>query len=243
MNPPVTLITATGERPFAFALCKKFVSRFNWGPIQWIVVDDGASLPVEDGPSILPSSTSLTLVRPKSFWKPGENTLARNILLAIPLIQNDFVFFIEDDDWYGPNYIQFQMESMLCAEDVMMVGEAPARYYHLPTRQYWQLKNHRHASLCQTGIHKSQIPLLRTICEEAHRDFIDVRLWERCTHTQVIQSTKECVGIKGLPGRGGIGVGHRPQKTSAWAQDSPEQEILRQWIGADISLYGGIGTL
>jgi hypothetical protein len=42
------------------------------------------------------------------------------------------------------------------------------------------------------------------------------------------------VGIKGLPGRAGLGVGHRPG--TGWTPD-PDFVRLRSWIGDDVDSY------
>src|ERR1035441_2250038 len=95
----VTLITATGNRPKCLQLCQSFIARQTWkGPIQWIVVDDG-----DDPLEIKFPGVLLTHIFPEPEWKPGQNTLARNLLAAIPEVFYDNVLFIEDDDWQSPN--------------------------------------------------------------------------------------------------------------------------------------------
>ncbi len=233
----VTLITPTGGRPEAFALCRKYVERQTYaGPTQWIVVDDGRA---PEAKELKSDRMLITVIRPEPFWEHGQNTLARNLLAAIPEVQHDYVLVIENDDCYRPDYVERQMTRFLEGTDI--VGEVPARYYHLPTRQYAVLKNSRHASLCQTGFHRGLLPTLKSVCENLEAAFIDVRLWERCPTRRVLCHDSRCVGMKGLPGRTGIGVGHRPEASPAsWIPD-PNLRELRSWIGdADLEAYQGL---
>ena len=230
-NEGVTIITPTGGRPEALELCVRYVARQTWSPIQWIVVDDGD--PISPVP---PDFTFEDFVRvyPKPAWQPGQNTLARNILAALPEVKHDVVFFFEDDDWYAADYIETQMQHL--GEDFSIVGEVPARYYHLPTQQYRLLDNWTHASLCQTGIRREVFPLLEDLCRSQDQTFLDVRLWRQCKLSRSIHSSNRSVGIKGMPGRAGIGVGHRPENIGGWRQD-PDLSVLSGWIGEDLELY------
>jgi hypothetical protein len=206
--------------------------RQTWrGPLQWIVVDDC------DPPTALQvlrgTDLHVVVVRPSPYWQPGQNTLARNLLAAIPEVAHDRVAFIEDDDWYSADYLMVMWQLL---EGSVLAGEAPARYYHHPSRQYRVLPNRHHASLCQTGLHSSLLPRLREICLRPSASFIDVRLWEETRLGSVLLGTAHCVGIKGLPGRPGIGIGHRPEGGD-WGPD-PGMAILRTWVGeADAEAY------
>lgn len=218
----LTLITCTGGRPEAFALCERWMNRQTWrGEIQWIVVDDG--------PENTEVTMGQTVVRPQPRWRPGEITLARNLLAAIPLVRGEKALFIEDDDWYAPGYI----ERMSVALDAApLAGEAPARYYNVATRQYKNCGNTGHASLCQTGLRAELLPSLQRICRRGGK-FIDLALWREHREKYLFHAPYS-VGIKGLPGRAGIGIGHRPKP--GWAHD-PGLAVLRSWIGGDAAAY------
>jgi hypothetical protein len=212
------------------------MERQTWkDPIQWIVVDDFEA--PSEVPPFLKGNPVLCL-RPKPFWKFGQNTLARNLLTAIPHVAHGRVLFIEDDDWYAPDYIAFMMGRL---EHQDVVGETRAHYYHLPTRRGSILKNLFHASLCQTGIKSELLSTLKQICETPAGNFFDVRLWSNAIAdedviTDLVESTR-CIGIKGLPGRPGIGVGHRPDlMREGWTKDA-DLSLLRSWIGDDVEAY------
>ena len=233
MPPGVTLITPTGCRPGSLRRCAGFVGRQTWaGPLQWIIVDDGE--PPSDTGLRVYRPIELTRIHPEPKWRLGQNTLARNLLAALPEVRYDFLFFFEDDDFYASDYVEEQMRLL---GDAQMVGEAPARYYHLPSRRYQQLNNRGHASLCQTGIRREVLPLFRLISERAEKSgtkFIDVQLWGHAGK-KVLHDGRRSVGMKGLPGRAGIGVGHRPYGPD-WRADA-SAAVLKSWIGEDTKLY------
>jgi glycosyltransferase involved in cell wall biosynthesis len=219
---PLTLITCTGGRQEAFALCERWIVRqtFN-GDVQWLVVDD------------CDPATTLTmgqeLIRPTVRWKPGQNTLGRNLLAALPLAVFDKILFIEDDDYYPPEYLA-AMAKLL--DSYPIAGEAPARYYNVSTRQFKQLHNGHHASLCQTGIRRELVPsLMRIACRE--QKFIDIPLWRDHGRTGPLMPST-AVGMKGMPGRAGIGMGHRPN--AGWSDDQ-KMQTLCAWIGDDAEAY------
>jgi len=216
----LSVITCTGGRPAAFALCEKFMARQTLRPDQWLVVDDVAEA--------TPITMGQTVIRPWPRWS-GESTLGRNILAALPMVTGSKIVFIEDDDYIPPDYLK-HMSTMLNAYP--LAGEAPARYYNVATRQYRQLRNTAHASLGQTGIQRSLLPTLAAICER-ERKFIDIPLWRH--HGSIGWLTvSTVVGVKGLPGRPGIGIGHRP--AGHWPVDG-DGSVLRSWIGEDAALY------
>jgi len=228
----ISIITCTGGRPQAFALCERFVARQTYpGLIQWIVVND------VDGKDWQPPQRpgmTVTRIFPEPKWGYGQNTLARNLLAAISCVQFDKVFFLEDDDRFADTYIETLVKQL---DHFPIAGEAPARYYHVPSKRYRQLSNNRHASLCQTAIRKSWLPVLTDICNSQSSEFIDVRLWRKAYEPGALIDLRMSVGIKGLPGRPGIGIGHRPEiMADAWKPD-PELTVLREWIGDDVRMY------
>lgn len=234
MNPEIngaTLITPTGARPKALRLCAHYVERQDWrGPLQWIIVDDGWPITAQELPQI--GNGIMTRIFPSQKWRDGQNTLARNLLTAIPEILYPNIFFVEDDDRYAKDYVRSMCEVLRRAP---IVGEAISRYYHVPSRQYRLMLNEHHASLCQTAIRSEVLPALRAICEEGG-DFLDYRLWTKTKFLKERVREYRCVGLKGLPGRSGIGTGHRPNGHADW-KDDRDLTVLESWIGEDMNLY------
>ena len=219
----LTLLTATGARPEAWAICEQLMARQTYaGPVRWIIVDDG---PVAQPVAFQRAGWTLEVVRPQPYWEAGQNTQARNLAAGLEWIDADeSVAIIEDDDWYGPGYLA-DVAKWLGHRP--LAGECRARYYNMATGKGRQLNNERHASLCSTAVRGEGLRALRQAVAKADT-FIDMTLWRLCPGR--LYRTRHVVGIKGVPGRGGIGTGHR----DAFG----EPMNLRDWIGEDAALYG-----
>lgn len=222
-RPSLSLITCTGNRPEAFALCERWMrrelERFD-GPIQWIVVDDGQE----------PTACTMGQQVIRAEPRPGENTQARNMNLALNAIRYDRFLIREDDDWYHPDYLH-TMASLLDRYDA--VGEGLARKYNVRLRRWRQFDNLKHACACRMGLHRRLIPQLR--CSLASARLFDMHFWRsKPPNGHVFTGRNLCVGIKSMPGRGGIDGGHHPDHSYA---GDPDMSILRQWIGDDADAY------
>jgi hypothetical protein len=227
--PDVTLLTPTGGRPKAFMLCEKYMARQTYkGNIHWVVVDD------------CEPRTKCTMgqqyLRGPVSWMPGMNTQHGNMLTALKGVKGDLVFFIEDDDWYSPEYIE-TMVDLHEALKVPIWGEGDARYYNVATRSWKRMENMHHCSLCQTAIETSMVHVLKKAIETNDKYF-DITLWAMSRQGnaagKVVLDLNLSMGIKGMPGRHGIGVGHEPD--DKWKND-PFLTQLKRWIGEDWRNY------
>jgi len=225
-KPELSLITCTGGRPQAFALLETWMRRqtFDMSHVQWIVVDDC------EAPTM--TTAGQIVIRPQPIWRPGgPHTLSRNILAGLEVATANKILFLEDDEAYLPGYIA-RMADDLDADS--LVGQIPGRYYNAATRQWRVYPNARHASLCQTGIRREEVERFMRICSTDNVG-LDLRLWQGSTSNRLIHA-HDVVSIKGMPGRPGIGIGHRPMH--GWTND-PEMDKLREWLGGPYwaSLY------
>lgn len=219
----LTLLTATGARPEAWAICERLMARQTYaGPVRWVIVDDG---PVAQPVTFQRAGWTLEVVRPQPYWEAGQNTQARNLAAGLEAIGPDeSVVVVEDDDYYAPGYLA-DMARWL--ERRPLVGEMRARYYNIATGRGREMGNVRHASLCSTGVRAEGLRAFRAAVAKADK-FIDLTLWRSLPGR--LYSTRHVVGIKGMPGRGGIGCGHH--------DDFGGNVRLRDWIGEDAALYG-----
>jgi len=222
----LTLLTATGCRPDAWAICEKLMYRQTYqGPVRWIIVDDGE---VPQPVTFSREGWQLDIIRPKPFWTEGQNTQARNLLAGMAEVgPRDLLVIIEDDDYYSAEYLT-DVAKWLCHYD--LVGEPEARYFNVSTGVGKQLPNKRHSSLCSTAMKGLAIHAFGRSVRHNHK-FIDLALWRDFRGKKYLSSTHHVVGVKGLPGRLGIGAGHR-------MQGKPNGQILREWIGNDAGIYG-----
>lgn len=224
----LTLLTATGARPHAWAICERLMAAQDFaGPVRWVIVDDG---PAPQPVTFQRDGWELAVIRPEPFWQPGQNTQARNLLAGLAVIgPGERVALVEDDDHYSPDWLTTVDRELQLAE---LVGEARARYYNLQLRRGRQLSNSAHASLCSTAVRGGALRALADACRRQPK-FIDLDLW-RTARSRHLFGGHRVVGIKGMPGRGGIGMGHRDDFTG---QADPSGALLREWIGSDAELY------
>jgi hypothetical protein len=144
----LTLITMTGSRPKAWALCERYMSRQTYsGLVRWIIVDDGE---VAQPITFAKEGWTLEVVRPEPFWQPGQNTQTRNVLAGLEKTTlSDRIVFIEDDDWYSENWLSV-VDQQLKRGD--LVGEQCAIYYNIKYKQYHEFTNRTLEGLCSTAL-------------------------------------------------------------------------------------------
>lgn len=218
----LTLLTATGERQRAWDLCQHWMSLQDYdGRVRWVIVDDGEQPQIT---TFQRKNWALEFVRPMPKWQLGQNTQARNLRAGLEMIgPTECVVIIEDDDFYHHDWLS---KCSLALRQAQLVGEMRARYYNLATLQARQLENKRHASLCSTAMRGSALQTFRSVVQTAYK-FIDLELWQRA-NDRALFTGHSVVGLKGLPGRAGIGMGHQPMSNAEMDHDL---SILRDWVG------------
>lgn len=211
IRPKVSFITCTGSRPEALELCESYIlNQTHKTDAEWIIVDDSSKmLPAN---KIVFQHNRYTLAK-KYFrgpraWEPGLNTQRFNMEEAIKHVKGDYIFFWEDDDLYKPDYIETMLDLLKYAD---IVGECKSKYFNLSLPGYKEMHNYRHASLCQTAIKRSLLPLVKTAIDSGEMYF-DIHLWNQIHDSRIpyilIAESNMVIGIKGMPGRAGLGVGH-----------------------------------
>lgn len=198
----ITLMTPTGGRPEAFAQCERYISsQTTKAKIQWIVIDD-CNPPTE-------CTMGQVYHRGTKVWEQGINTQRYNMDQAISHIRGEYIFIIEDDDYYSPYYLETMMRLLKIAP---IVGEGVAKYYNLKVPGHKTLYNYGNSSLCQTAFTKKYIPLFYKSVHSGEKLF-DIDFWNRVKTEKLpallAWNLNLSIGIKGMPGRSGItGQGH-----------------------------------
>lgn len=226
----ISLITCTGDRPEAFALCEKYMQRQTvFDDCQWIVVDDGKCRTV--------TSCGQQYIRLPPTDNPVES-FRRNMLAALGSVRGEKILWIEDDDAYPASQWIEMVSAYLDHFDIC--GETRTKYWHCGYRQYKIHTNTQHASLCQTGIRTD--PLLRVAVSYLHNhprpQQMDGAIWRRSgiedARKHLIPCSTNVIAIKGVPGRKGLGIHHTFEelKANGYTHD-PEGEMLRKWVGEE----------
>lgn len=221
----LTVITPTGARPEALALCDKWMQHQTDQNFVWVVLDDGPDQ------SPRPERCDM-IVRPRWRWH-GENTQHRAMLELLRVTDDSPKIVSEDDDHYTPGYIASMR--VLLDQGYGLVGEHSALYYHVGMRQYKEMSNRKHASLCSTAFQgKEAHDRIKKLCDKKVR-MIDHQLWREYAGKKKLQATRLSVGIKGLPGRSGIGCGHNLKG----GKKDLGLDFLRATIGSNAEYYRG----
>lgn len=217
----LTIITPTGDRQFCLSRCNFYLFNQTYnGPIQWIIVDDGKN------PSLDSMAVPINHLHIKQEY-PGNKakSINHNIRAALPHIQYDKIAIIEDDDCYRPDYLERLLERL---EHYDLAGEGSTKYYNIKHCKYRQNNNTKHASLFQTGM--KTLPCIEQLYVSTLREqsaFIDSRLWNKKLKKFIFCDDTTAIGIKGMEGRLGIGIGHRP--THSFHTDSGFKQLVK-WM-------------
>ena len=218
----VYALTPTGNRPEGLALLGEYINAQTFkGPLTWVVVDDCD--PATPLPK-LRNGFHLEHIRPNWRWRPGQNTQSKSLKAGLYKIPAEAVLFIlEDDDIYLPAYIETMLEAIAVYE---LIGEHDSRYYNVATAKFRVLTGHFHSSLCSTVCRGNALKTFRQLCATGMQKMIDVTLWKTFQGPKKLLSDHNVIGIKGLPGRSGIGIGHKRNFGSVDINDT-----LHKWAG------------
>ena len=222
----VTALTPTADRPVAFALCERLMARQTRQPDEWIVADGG------EAPATC-TAGQLHIHQPRP---PGATNFGNNLLNGIARATGDLIIVIEDDDWLAPDHIERMAE--FGGRGYRLIGSEDTQRYYNVAKRCWRTFANVGASLCQTALARDLIPQFRQViqnCLMRNAFGIDRGLWCSVPRNDLaFLNRMTVVGIKGLPGRVGLGVGHRPD--ARWNAD-PELATLTEWIGLDAAWY------
>jgi len=234
----IALITPTGARPKQIQLCTKFMKAQDYeGTVVWVIVDDAVPVTTNEIPYTFRDKWEIVKTYPKPSWSLGKNTQQRNMLEALKVVKSypmEALFVIEDDDYYSPSYLRKMMDRK---GDYDVWGEQNTIYYNPKVRAWQDNRNVHHSSLFQTAVTPAMIPVLEQICRNKGK-FIDIRLFRHSNippeKINLFKDGNLAIGIKGLSGRGGIGLGH--QLGYRMVSD-PDMSKLKELIGDDYLYY------
>jgi hypothetical protein len=221
----LTVITPSGGRPEALAMLAQYLNAQTVREFCWIICDD---CDPESPVPLMRAGIAVTVIRPRWRWQPGMNTHAASLLELIGKA-NDPVVHCEDDDVYLPEHLETMAAALESAE---LVGQRVSYYWNAATRRYKAIPGSRHASLGASAMRGRAVRLLASICAR-QQTRLDIDLWTAFVGDRKLLDTCTAVGIKGLPGRGGIGIGHRP----TFGDPDPDGRMLRELIGPYAEAY------
>jgi len=234
----IALITPTGARQAQFNFCCHFMRRQTYqGPVTWIIVDDTDPRTTDAVGADFRPDWTIIKVYPMPPWS-GANTQARNLSCGLDALQANYrnedieaVMIIEDDDFYRPVYIERMLANL---KGYWVAGERNTIYYNVVYRNYADNNNRAHSSLFQTVFTPESIPIFRSCLPAA---FIDAHFFMVMDKAKVnlFNEGTLSIGMKGMPGRKGIGAGHTRMMRFPHDMD---WRFLKSMIGEeDANLY------
>lgn len=232
----IVLITPTGGRPKQFDLCQKWMFNQTYkGKVLWIIVDD--CLPVTtEIKYAFPDNWACVKKYPSPIWKRGDNTQGRNLKVGIDIVKTfpkehiEAIFIIEDDDYYSAEYLEKMVEKL---KGFTVAGETTTIYYHTRLKKYLVSKNNEFTSLFQTAFTPEVIPEFEKCYGEK---YIDIKFFRQIENKNLFLQENLAIGMKGLPGRTGIGMGHREYGHS-YKHDDKDLVMLKELLGNDYIHY------
>jgi glycosyltransferase involved in cell wall biosynthesis len=223
----ISVITPTADQPTGIRLLESYMARQTIQPDQWIVADDGKE------PATLTMGQTHIITPRKN---EGGRSLATNILAGLEAATGDVIVIMEHDDWYSSNHLETCLEGLREAE---ATGSKFQRYYNVHFR-CWIVMINIGSALCNTAFlskHKQKMEDAARLAFIRNVYSLDRMFWDYLPMNKVnIHEINTVVGIKGLPGRAGLGLGHRPTKERPWKYDK-DLSKLREWIGDDANNY------
>jgi hypothetical protein len=233
----IALVTPTGARPKQIELCAKFMRNQDYtGKVLWVLVDDAEPVTTQNISLAFRENWTIWKIFPKPVWRDGQNTQARNLISGMNEVKKfediEAIFIIEDDDYYCPCYLSVMMEKIKGHE---VTGQVRTIYYDVVHKGWIRNGNMGHASLFQTAFTPASIHLFERVCK-SRKIFIDAGFFKamHLNKINLFEGKYLAIGIKGLPGRRGIGMGHR---MDARMTADPEFAILKELIGEDYKYY------
>jgi len=99
----------------------------------------------------------------------------RGYEMVLPELNVDVIFFIENDDYYKPDYIETMLSMWELNGKPDIFGTAYTVYYHIGLRKYFTFHHPERASMMNTMIK----PNLKINWPPDHESFTDMHLWTR----------------------------------------------------------------
>jgi glycosyltransferase involved in cell wall biosynthesis len=223
-----SVITCTGDRPTAFAICAELMSRQIVKPSEWIIIDDGKTN------TRVPNFSFVKYIKRARKRNEPAHTLPAQFQKAMHQVTTDIVIVMEDDDWYYSRYFE-SILPLFAKYD--LVGQVCNVYYFMREKQYFVHNNLEHSSLCSTAFTRKVFSFFDHI--NLNKPYIDMSLWRATGYAQCLYTPDKQVvlGIKGLPGRVGITYNANRRILKRGMQNDRRLGYFKNVVGDDIALY------
>jgi hypothetical protein len=191
------VLTPTGGRDVSLHRLDMFMKAQTFQDFTWVVLDDCAER------SRKPNRCDIHIC-PEWIWQ-GQNTQAQSMIRLLQEVpEGETVVICEDDDFYSVDHLEM-MNYYLIDNDC--VGQRDFVYFNTQNNTFREFNHENHSTMCATGFKSHLIEHMIDICTR-YKANLDVYFWRMGDFKKYLMAEQTCVGIKGQPGRAGIGIGH-----------------------------------
>lgn len=229
----ITCITPTGDREDSFKEIVTCINNQTVKPDKWIIVDDGVTPLGKDTIDTIEVPYSIIRLAPVNY-----HSLSRNLLYALDVAPDGHIIIVEDDEWYGPDYIQQRCNEL---KTVQLTGDRYRYRYSLSNGGTWGISRNSSFSCLHSTAFRSDIKkkVYEAIAASDKHD-ADVRIWNaikadnNLTYCVQANTKPYMVTIKAWPtGRAGtMGLHRRPL-----GNNDKGLVKLQEWLGNDFERY------
>jgi hypothetical protein len=131
------LIPDRGDRPTFLAQCLKMMNRQTLRPMRIEIVNDA------------PMSNAVDITW---RYRLGYERICTKYDVRSTIENINLIAFIENDDWYHPQYLERMVEAWLKVGQPDMLGLDHTVYYHIAERAWFTMHHHTRSSAMNTLI-------------------------------------------------------------------------------------------
>jgi hypothetical protein len=139
----------------------------------------------------------------------------------------DIIAFIENDDWYSKDYLEFMVNAWITADCPDIFGLNQSIYYHIRLRKYFIMYHNSRSAAMNTLIRPD---LTFKWCQD-HEPFTDIHLWNTLKGTIIYPTKTVSVGIK--HGIGLCGGRSHIDKLDRYTHNDHDLSFLREKLDKD----------
>jgi|SRR5690242_465940 len=175
------LIPDRGDRPEFLKNCLRMINNQTLKPVEILIMNDP---PTDD-------QVDITKRYRLGYQKLSDLNTAPNRKSGDPL-KVDLIAFIENDDWYAPNYLEVHAEAWNKFGQPIIFGTNYTIYYHLKMRRYYTMYHEGRSSAMNTFLK----PNMNIDWGKDENPYTDIQLWENLRGGTVWNSPLVSIGMK-----------------------------------------------
>lgn len=137
----------------------------------------------------------------------------------------DLIAFIENDDWYSPNYLETMIAAWERFKRPGLFGTCETIYYHLQLKAYFKMEHHTRSSAMNTFI-KPDMDFPWPVEMEP---FLDMHLWgmkDNPIKTRIVFKPDKIISV---------GMKHGVGKTIGGGQHIIDDRVRRRYVNKDVN--------